>query len=157
MFPFFPFGPVPPFPFLFPFSAPFGSMMAGMMGGRPFGNPGADNEGAGATAGNAMPFGGGPLSLMSMAMMPAMAPFAMGSRLAQVVDDAGRMAAQITESLDRDEGPVHVVVGDPDGPLGLAIGLTFMTRGQRPALRDADGPGSSSSDGMIDVTPPRDS
>jgi len=156
MFPFFPFGPVPPFPFLFPFNAPFTSMMAGMAGGRP-----SDHEDGAAAAGSAMPFGGGsmsPMSLMGMAMMPVMAPFAMGSRLAQAVDDAGRMAAQITESLDRDEGPVHVMVGDPDGPLGLAIGLTFITRGQRPALHDANGTVSPASDGgMIDVTPPRGS
>jgi hypothetical protein len=122
-----------------------------MMGARPDGGTADDDArpGAGAT----MPFGaGGPAGMMTLAMMPAMAPFALGSRLAQVVEDAGHVAAQVRESLERDEGPVHVMVGDPDGPLGLAIGLTFMTRGQRPALQDATN-AAPRLGAMVDVTP----
>lgn len=140
MFPFFPFGPVPPLPLLFPFTA-----MAWLGAARP--RAGDQDDPGPATA---TPFA--PVSMMSMAMMPAMAPFALGSRLAQVADDARKVAAHVTESLDRDDGPVHVVVGDPDGPMGLAIGLTFIKRGQRPMVRA--GSGSPRVEGMVDVTPP---
>ncbi|MBB4286521.1 hypothetical protein [Roseospira goensis] len=154
MFPFFPFGFVPPFPFLFPFAA--------MAGGRAFGLGATDaetgdGEGDGAEARPAGPsFGLAPSALMGMAMMPAMAPFALGSRLARAVEDAGQVAAQVRESLQRDEGPVHVMVGDPNGPLGLAIGLTFIKGTARPALRDATATASAPRlEDMVDVTPAR--
>ncbi|MQX37040.1 hypothetical protein [Roseospira navarrensis] len=141
MFPFFPFGPVPPVPFLFPFAA-----MAGL-----FPRPAPDDGEAGERS---TPFGGMAPSMMGLAMMPAMAPFALSGRLAQVVEDAGQVAAQVRDSLARDEGPVHVMVGDPDGPLGLAIGLTFMTRGQTPALPGAGEAEAAPRLGpMVDVTP----
>lgn len=146
MFPFFPFGPVPPFPFLFPFGRlPWPGMG---MGTAPSGH-------ADAAEGTepASPFGVGPASMMSMAMMPAMAPFALGTHLAQAAEDARRAALHVRDSLERDDGPVHVVVGDPDGPLGLAIGLTFMKGGQRPALRDVTGAGAPQLTSMVDVTP----
>jgi hypothetical protein len=146
MFPFFPFGPMmgplaimPPFPFFFPFA--FGRAAVSAAAGA-----------AGRDRDDAAPAAGGPAGLMSMAMMPAMAPFALGTRLARVVEDAGVVAAQVRESLERDEGPVHVTVGDPDGPLGLAIGLTFMTRRSGPALADA--PPAPRIESMVDVTPP---
>ncbi|WP_299440557.1 hypothetical protein [uncultured Rhodospira sp.] len=136
MFPFFPFGPVPPFPFLFPF------------GGYPWASRNAA-ETDGSTSG-AAPFGTAPPSLMTMALMPAMAPFALGSQMARVAEDARHIAMHVKESLEKDDGPVHVMVGDPDGPLGVAIGLTFLKRGQTPQLRDA---GPARVEAMVDVTP----
>jgi hypothetical protein len=139
MFPFFPFGPVPPFPFLFPF---------GGFPWTPLTGDAKDEESA--TSGT--PFPGMPPSLMTMAMMPAMAPFALGSRMARIAEDARHVAQHVKDSLDRDEGPVHVMVGDPNGPMGLAIGLTFLKRGQAPQLRDAN-PGPARVESMVDVTP----
>jgi hypothetical protein len=140
MFPFFPFGPVPPFPFLFPF------------GGFPWAPRNADAKDEAPTAG-ASPFPGMSPSLMTMAMMPAMAPFTLGSHMARIAEDARHVAMHVKESLDRDEGPVHVMVGDPNGPLGLAIGLTFLKRAQAPQLRDSAGPDRGRIESMVDVTP----
>ncbi len=135
-----------------------------MPGARPFGVGAGDAGDADDPAGQdrdrvAFPAA----SMMSMAAMmpamaPALAPFVLGSRLARVVDDAGQVAAQVRDSLARDEGPVHVVVGDPDGPLGLSIGLTFMTRSQRSRLTGADAPAGEIAAGtgtgpVVDVAP----
>ncbi|KAA5605613.1 hypothetical protein F1188_10280 [Roseospira marina] len=149
MFPFFPFGPVPPVPFLFPFKA-LSAWSDALASAGPFGPRAAAGDDAGAArSAFGAGFGAGPASLMSMAMMPVLAPFAMGSQMARVMEDAGQVAAQVRDSLERDDGPVHVVVGDPDGPLGLAIGLTFLRGGGRSHLAD----GTSRPEALVDVTP----
>lgn len=131
MFPFLAFAPLPAMASMMPLAmmGPFAPlMMMGMAAARP-----AADDGADADRGADAPLGASMMSMLPM--MRAMTPWALAAPgLARVVEDAGQVAAQVRESLARDDGPVHVVVGDPDGPLGLSIGLTVMTRNQRARL-----------------------
>jgi hypothetical protein len=133
MFPFLAFTPLPAMASMMPLAmmGPFAPlMMMGMAAGRPAADDGVDADADGAAG---SPLGASMVSMLPM--MRAMAPWALAAPgLARVVEDAGQVAAQVRESLARDDGPVHVVVGDPDGPLGLSIGLTVMTRNQRARL-----------------------
>jgi len=130
MFPFLPFAFVPPGPFRAPFAGPFSAFF-------PFARPRDDSPGDEAAA----PFGGNPAqTMMSLAMMPFAAPMALplvlGTQMAQAVRDAGKVAREMHEALERDEGPVHVTIGDPQTPGGLAIGITLYRRGAEPQLRE---------------------
>jgi len=156
MFPIFAFTPLPAMASMMPLAmmGPFAPlMMMGMAAGRP-----AADDGANADRDSEPPLGASMVSMLPM--MRAMAPWAMAAPgLARVVEDAGQVAAQVRESLARDDGPVHVVVGDPDGPLGLSIGLTVMTRNQRTRLTaqsaqpaGADQPGDEAGP-VVDIEP----
>ena len=148
MFPFFALTPLPALASMMPLAmmGPFAPlMMMGMATGRPAADDGSEEDRGAET----------PLGVSMMPMMRAMAPWALvAPGLARAVEDAGQVAAQVRESLARDDGPVHVVVGDPDGPLGLSIGLTVMTRTQRARLAAQGAPAVGADQGpVVDIEP----
>jgi|GEM_PF-2922247 len=156
VFPFFPFAFVPPVPFLVPFAGPF-SMFFPFAGTR----SGPAGDSADDTAGPSVAHPA--QTMMSLAMLPFAAPMTVSTQVAQVVRDAGKVAREMRDALERDEGPVHVMIGDPAGPGGLAIGITLYRRGEEPAVRDVrdagapaltarndDDPGAAD---LVDVTP----
>lgn len=162
LFPFFPFAFVPPVPFVAPFAGPFAAFFP-FAGAR----PGTASRTAGDSADTAPsgpPDAHPAQALMSLAMLPFAAPITVSTQMAQAVRDAGQVARDMRDALERDEGPVHVMIGDPEKPGGLAIGITLYRRGEEPALRDvrdvgAPALGAPDDDdrtdpGMVDVTPP---
>ncbi|MBB4266531.1 hypothetical protein [Roseospira visakhapatnamensis] len=157
VFPFFPFAFVPPVPFMAPFAGPFAAFF-------PFARTGRESTGdtdAPATARPAQAMMH--QAMASLALMPFTAPMTVSTQMAQAFRDAGRVAREMKESLELDEGPVHVMIGDPNTPNGLAIGITVYRGGGAPAMRDVrdvgapalNGPAPRGPADAVDVTPHR--
>jgi len=158
MFPVFPFAFMPPFPFVAPFAAFFPFTGSGRDSGSeaPTTHPATSSAEQTAQA------------MMSLAMMPFAAPLALSTQIAQqmgqVIRDAGTVAREMQDALEHDDGPVHVMIGDPEGPGGLAIGITLYRRGETSTLRDVrdaapptlTAPDHPAPGPLVDVTPPKD-